>query len=111
LSYTARSELSPRGEFGARFDADHDFDDSTRLSLLRRAAWAHEFDAVRAASATFQSLPGADFTVIGTAPAADTVVGRRCCFADGWSVAGKYDAELVGDTRNYAGRETVSYVW
>ena len=68
LSYGERISTSARAEFGARFEHALDLGEATRLNLDARLAYAHDWIGDPALTASFQSLPGASFTVNGAAP-------------------------------------------
>ena len=57
LAYAAESVTATRSELGLRSDKSFAVGDAI-LTLRGRAAWAHDFNTDRAASATFQTLPG-----------------------------------------------------
>ena len=74
LNYNAMNATDTRSEFGARFDNFQVF--GTMPVVLRAsAAWAHDWVSNPALGATFESLPGASFTVNGAAP--PTELGAR----------------------------------
>ena len=84
------------------------------LALRGRAAWAHDFNADRAASATFQTLPGASFVVNGAAQAHDaalTTASAEMKFVSGVSLAATFEGEFSEVTRSYAGKGVVRYTW
>ena len=84
------------------------------LTLRGRAAWAHDFNTDRAASATFQTLPGASFVVNGAAPAHDaalTTASAEMKFISGVSLNGTFEGEFSDVTRSYAGKGVVRYAW
>jgi uncharacterized protein with beta-barrel porin domain len=68
----------------------------------------------RAASATFQTLPGASFVVNGAAPARDaalTTASAAIKFVNGVSLAATFEGEFSDTTRSYAGKVTLRYGW
>jgi outer membrane autotransporter protein len=73
LAYNGRSVTDPRGEFGLRTDKSFAMDDGI-LTLRGRAAWAHDYNRERLASATFQTPPGASFVVNGALQASDSAL-------------------------------------
>lgn len=81
LSYGSKTVTATRGELGARFDKAMPLNDAV-LTLRGRAAWAHDWNTDRSATATFQSLPGATF-----------------------------DGEFSSTTRGYAGKGSLRYAW
>jgi uncharacterized protein with beta-barrel porin domain len=86
----------------------------TLLTLRARAAWAHDWNSDRSATATFQTLPGATFVVNGAQPAANAALisaGADLAWGNGWAVAANFDGEFSSTTRSYAGRGTLKYAW
>ena len=84
------------------------------LTLRGRAAWAHDFNTDRAASATFRTLPGASFVVNGAAQAHDaalTTASAEMKFVSGLSLAATFEGEFSEVTRSYAGKGVVRYTW
>eukprot|EP01035_Chromulina_nebulosa_P037130 gene37130-50093_t len=73
LAYAGRGISAPRSELGLRSDKSFAVNDAI-LTLRGRAAWAHDYNTTRSASATFQSLPGASFVVNGARPASDAAL-------------------------------------
>ena len=67
LTYGAHTFDEERSELGVRFDSRLALADSSILLLRGRLAWAHEFSGDPSIAATFQTLPGAAFTVFGAA--------------------------------------------
>lgn len=113
LSYAAKGVTAPRNELGLRSDKSFAVGDA-RLTLRGRAAWAHDFNTDRAASATFQSLPGASFVVNGARPAHDaalTTASAEVNFVGGVSLAATFEGEFSEVTRSYAGKGVARYSW
>ncbi|MEH2483854.1 autotransporter-associated beta strand protein [Nitrobacteraceae bacterium AZCC 2146] len=113
LSYAAKTVTAPRTELGLRSDRSFAVNDAI-LTLRGRAAWAHDYNIDRAASATFQSLPGASFVVNGAAQAHDaalTTASAEMTFISGISLAATFEGEFSEVTRSYAGKGVVRYAW
>jgi uncharacterized protein with beta-barrel porin domain len=113
LSYASKSITASRGELGARFDKAMPLKDAL-LTLRARTAWAHDWNADRTATATFQTLPGATFVVNGAQPAANAALisaGADLAWGNGWTVAANFDGEFSSTTRSYAGRGTLRRTW
>lgn len=113
LAYASRDVTATRSELGLRADKSFVMD-SAILTLRGRAAWAHNFDPDRSINATFQSLPGASFTVNGAAGSRNTALTTASAelrWLNGWSVAGTFEGEFSHRTRSYAGKGVVRYVW
>ena len=62
LAFAGKSVTATRSELGLRTDKSFAVQDGI-FTLRGRFAWAHDFNTDRAASATFQTLPGATFVV------------------------------------------------
>jgi len=113
LSYSSKIVTDSRGELGLRSDQSFVVGDAI-LSLRGRAAWAYDFNTDRAASATFQALPGASFVVSGAAPAhnsALTTASAEIKWMNGWSAVATFGGEFSEVTRSYAGKGIVRYAW
>jgi uncharacterized protein with beta-barrel porin domain len=62
----------------------------------------------------FAALPGANFTVIGAAPASDLLLasaGAEISFANGFSLAAWFDGEFADNAQRYAGTGRLRYTW
>ena len=113
LAYSGKTITATRTEFGFRTDKSFAVNDAI-LILRGRAAWAHDFNTDRSASATFQSLPGASFVVNGAAlarNAALTTASAEFKWMNGWSIAGTFEGEFSDVTKSYAGKGVVRYAW
>jgi autotransporter-associated beta strand protein len=113
LSYLAKNVTAPRTELGLRSDKSFAANDAI-LTLRGRAAWAHDFNPLTAASATFQALPGASFVVNGAAGAHDaalTTVSAELKWLNGFALATTFEGEFSAVTRSYAGKSIASYRW
>jgi autotransporter-associated beta strand protein len=73
LSYAAHSNGLGRSELGTHLDHDYDLENG-ELTADLRAAWAHQLDDLPFTQASFQSLPGAAFQVVGVRPDRDTAL-------------------------------------
>ena len=78
LNYASKNVTATRSEFGAKFDKAMTVQGGV-FTLRARAAWAHDWNTDRSATSTFQTLPGATFSVNGALPSANAalVVARR----------------------------------
>jgi len=113
LAYGSQSVTDTRGELGIRADKSFALPDSI-LTLRGRLGWAHDFDPDRSIAATFQTLPGASFTVNGAAQASDaalTTVSAELKWTSNWSAAATFEGEFSNVTRSYAGKGLVRYTW
>jgi autotransporter-associated beta strand protein len=113
LAYAAKGITAPRSELGLRSDRSFAIGDAL-LTLRGRAAWAHDFNTDRSASATFLALPGASFVVGGASPAANaalTTAAAELSFTGGITVGATFEGEFSEVTRSYAGKGVVRYTW
>jgi autotransporter-associated beta strand protein len=113
LAYAAKSVTASRSELGLRSDKSFAVQDAV-LTVRGRAAWAHDFNTDRAASATFQTLPGASFVVNGAAMAHDaalTTAAAELKWLNGVSLAGTFEGEFSSVTSSYAGKVRAGYAW
>ncbi|MEH2531859.1 uncharacterized protein with beta-barrel porin domain [Bradyrhizobium sp. AZCC 1588] len=113
LSYGAKTSTATRSELGLRTHKSFVVPDAI-LTLRGRAAWAHDYNTDRAASAIFQSLPGASFVVNGAAQAYDAALATASAemkFINGVSLAATFEGEFSNVTRSYAGKGVVRYAW
>ncbi|MDP8998392.1 MAG: autotransporter domain-containing protein, partial [Pseudomonadota bacterium] len=113
LSYGAQNVTDTRSEFGLRGDKSFVLADGI-LTLGGRAAWAHDFNTDRSATATFQALPGASFTVNGAAQAHDsalTTASAEMKWPSGWSTAASFEGEFSNVRSSFAGKGVMRYTW
>lgn len=113
LSYASKTVTATRGELGARFDKAMLVQGGV-FTLKAKTAWAHDWNTDRAATATFQTLPGATFTVNGAAPSANAALvslGGEMGWHNGWTLAANFDGEFSRTTAGYAGKGSVKYAW
>ena len=113
LAYGAKSVTATRSELGLRSDKSFVVGDAI-LTLRGRAAWAHDYNIDRAASATFQTLPGASFVINGAVQAHDaalTTASAEMKWLNGFSLAATFEGEFSDVTRSYAGKGVARYAW
>lgn len=113
LSYGSQTTTNLRTELGMRLDKTFVVAEGL-FALNGRAAWAHDSNTDRLATATFQTLPGATFTVSGVKPAADGALlsaGAEMKWMNGFSLAGTFEGEFSSTTASYAGRGVLKYAW
>jgi uncharacterized protein with beta-barrel porin domain len=114
LSYGSRSTVATRTELGAWFDKMTTLEQGNVLSLRLRAAWANDHQSNQGIGPTFQTLPGASFTVNGAAPATNLALvtaGAELRLANNVSIGATLDGEIAGTSQTYAGTGTIRYVW
>lgn len=113
LSYDSEAVTATRTELGAQLEKFVAMGEGI-WTLRSKLAWAHDWNTDRQATATFQGLPGATFTVNGAEPAADAALvslGSDYAWGYGWSIAANLDGEFSTTTASYTGRATLKYVW
>lgn len=113
LNYASKSVTATRSELGAKFDKAMSVQGGL-FTLKARTAWAHDWNTDRAAIATFQTLPGATFTVNGAQPSANAALaslGAEMKWHNGWTLAASVDGEFSRTTAGYTGKGTVRYAW
>jgi uncharacterized protein with beta-barrel porin domain len=113
LNYAAQTTTDTRSELGARVDY-RTMTDYGLLTWRARAAWGHDFTTERSIAASFQTLPGFGFTVIGAAQAPDTALvsaGADLKIRNGITLSAKFDGELSGRTQVYAGTGAIRVNW
>lgn len=106
LSHAQRTQLSARTEVGAMLDLTRPLTEGGTVSLKARAAWAHYYLPATAAVASFQSLPGSQFTVSGAPSATDSLLlsaSAAVTFDSGLSLAAHLAGELSHKTQAYGG--------
>jgi uncharacterized protein with beta-barrel porin domain len=113
LTYASKSVTDTRSELGLRSDKSFAMQNGT-LTLRGRAAWAHDFNADRSITPTFQTLPGASFVVNGAAHAPDSALvtaSAEMKWLNGFSLAGTFEGEFSNVTTSYAGKGVVRFAW
>ena len=114
LGYAGSTSTTTRTEFGSWVDKRLVLANGNALVLRARLAWAHDFENNQDINATFQTLPGANFTIGGATPAADSALvslAAEYFLNNGWRVGGRFDGEFSSDKTSYAGTATVRKVW
>nr|WP_303626270.1 autotransporter domain-containing protein [Rhodopseudomonas palustris] len=113
LAYASKDVTAARTELGLRSDKSFIVEDAL-LTLRGRAAWAHDFNADRTVTATFQALPAASFTVAGAAQPHDlalTSASAELKWRNGISVAATFEGEFSNVSQSYTGKGTLRYNW
>jgi outer membrane autotransporter protein len=114
LAYNSQKAIMIQTELGAWFDQTIALGNGASLALWTRAAWAHDSWSGTSMTATFESLPGSSFTVIGALPAADSLlasVGAGISFKNGISLAGEFYSQLGQSWQTYGGFARLRYSW
>ena len=113
LAYGSKSVTDTRSELGVRTDKSFAMPNGV-LTLRGRLAWAHDYNPDRSIGATFQTLPGASFTVGGAAQASDSALTSASIerkWINGWSAAATFEGEFSYVTSSYAGKGVARYQW
>jgi uncharacterized protein with beta-barrel porin domain len=95
-----------RSEFGARFDDAVAVQSGATLTLRARAAWVHDWVRDPTAGATFETLPGASFNIVGAIPAKNAALlsgGAELRLAGGAKIGARVDSELASQGHSYTG--------
>lgn len=103
-----------RSELGVEGDAELGKVKGFPLRLQGKIAWAHEWQAAATATAWFQTLPGANFTVSGAPLPSDAAVLRLLSEAEldrAWSLRLQADAELGERYASIAGTVRLMGRW
>jgi len=114
LAYDAHTTTTARTELGAWIDRITPLGNDAILALRTRAAWAHDFWSDPDMTASFQSLPGSSFTVIGAVPAGDSLLASAeadISFRNGISFAVRFDSEFAERWQTYIGTARLRYTW
>lgn len=114
LDYAARTTNALRTELGAWFDWTTPLDNGMKLTLLTRAAWAHDEVSDPTVLALFQTLPGSNFTVIGAGTAPNSALFSAAAwlaFGRGLALGARFDGEFAERSQTYAGMGMLRYAW
>jgi outer membrane autotransporter protein len=106
LAYAGRTASDIRSEFGARFDQVVAVQPEASLTLRARAAWIHDWVSDPRLGATFETLPGASFNVVGAIPAKNAALlsGVAEMRLTGRATIGaRFDGKLASGAHAYAG--------
>ncbi|WP_146618710.1 autotransporter domain-containing protein [Rhodoplanes elegans] len=114
LAYDDRTTTALRTELGTRIEKVVAVRTDATLALRGRIAWAHDRVSDPTVAATFQTLPGAGFTVEGATPARDLALvsaGAELRFANGIALMAKMDGEVAAHSHTVAGTAGLRYAW
>jgi uncharacterized protein with beta-barrel porin domain len=114
LNYQSSLFRFTRTEFGSRFDHNIWLKKSLLLTLIARAAWAHDWITNPSLNAEFQSLPGANFSVIGAIPVKNSALltfAPRLDFLNGWTAGFRFDSEFAKRSNTYSGTGIINFSW
>jgi outer membrane autotransporter protein len=113
LAYNAQNGSDTRSELGFRLD-HLTTAWGTPLLLRARVAWAHDWASNPALTATFESLPGANFIVNGAAMPPDSALisaGSEWRLTPRLALLTKFDGQFASTAQTYAGSGTLRYSW
>ena len=113
LDYAGRNIAATQSELGLRLDRTEAINDAL-FTWRGRAAWAYDFDTVRAVDAAFQVLPGTSFVVNGAAIAPDSALvsaGGEVAWRNGLALAASFEGKFSSTVTSAAGKGTLRYVW
>jgi uncharacterized protein with beta-barrel porin domain len=114
LAYAAQAATAVRAELGSRFDQIIAQSIDMRVTLIGRAAWAHDWESDPDLSATFIGVPAATFVVGGAAAPKNLALataGAEWGWRNGWSILAKFDGEFARGYDVYMGTARVRYLW
>ena len=113
LSYAATNTTDTRSELGGRFDNVQAFN-GLPLILRARLAWAHDWVSSPTLTATFETLPGANFVTNGAGVPANSLLtsaGAELWLTTNWSALVRFDGNFANTMQEYAGTGTIRYSW
>jgi uncharacterized protein with beta-barrel porin domain len=113
LDYSSKSLDASYSELGLRTDSSFAWHDSL-FTVRARAAWTHEFNTDRFATAVFQALPGASFVVNGAIPARDAALltgSTEVKWRNGLSLSATLEGQFANNFNGYTGKGVFKYVW
>jgi outer membrane autotransporter protein len=114
LTYQSQTTTSLPTFLGVQFDTRLALANGTVWSPFVRAAWVHEFRPDRSIAATFESVPGALFSVDGARAWTDALkvnAGSRLALNQYASLFTSFDGEFANSGHSYAGRGGVRFSW
>ena len=114
LCFGGGTTSSIRSELGLEGETDLGAVWGSKARLVGRLSWAHEYQATGPATAWFQALPGASFSVTGTPLPSDIAVGRIVStfeLDNTWALRLQADAEVADRYVSVAGTVRLSARW
>jgi autotransporter-associated beta strand protein len=115
LDVAPQTTNSLRSTLGVELTAALPAGSDSRLGLLLRLGWAHEFaDTTRPVSASFAGAPGSGFTVLGAEPPRDAAVlalAADTAIAEATSLYVRYDGEVGGGSDAHAFTAGLRMTW
>ena len=114
LAYNSNSIITTRTELGYWDERTFAFGSGDAVAFRSRIAWANDSGTDRRASASFQALPGANFSVSGATPPTNLALltaGAELRFRNGVSLGAKADVEYGVRSQTYSGTGVLRYGW
>lgn len=114
LDFSARKATQARFEAGSWFDFRIPIDATATLSTRARAAWIYDMQSTTQIAASFQSLPGSNFTVLGATPVTNAALVSAAAelkLRTGFSLSAKFDSEIGSRSTTLIGTGTLRYQW
>lgn len=114
LTYGSQTANTTATELGAWFDQTRTISTSAMLNWRARLAWSHAFNTDRVVAASFQALPGSDFSVEGAGVPRDAALlsaGVEFAHLNGWKLAAKLDGKFAANFQSYTGNASIRYSW
>lgn len=115
LAVAQQTTNSLRTVLGAQLGAAIDAGWQSKLNVLFRAGWSHEYaDLSRPVTASFAGAPALSFTTQGAIAPRDGVVlglGLDTSIAERTSIYFRYDGDLAGGNTNHILSGGVRFVW
>jgi autotransporter-associated beta strand protein len=114
LNYKNEAIQALRTELGAWFEKAFGTKDTVSLALRGRLAWAHDANDDARVTASFQSLPGASFVVVGAKAPKDSALlsaAAELRLPADMTVSLRLDSELAGSARSYAASAELRKFW
>lgn len=114
LAYESRTTVATRTQLGFRVDQVVAVGEDMTLRFRAKAAWAHDFSEVSRVDASFQALPGTNFSVVGASRARDALLlsgGPEMQFKNGMSATASFETEQARGSQAYGARGQVRWTW
>ncbi len=114
LAFASQTSRSLRVEGGLMVERSIALADATTLVLRGRAAWAHDWNSSPSVTATFQTLPGSAFTVLGArAPRDLALVSAETEYRLNarTSLSAKLDGQFGAGATGFGATGTFRYQW
>jgi uncharacterized protein with beta-barrel porin domain len=114
LAYESRTAVAARTQLGFRIDHVVAVGQDVTLRLRAKAAWAHDFSHVSRVDASFQALPGSNFSIVGAPRARDALLlsgGPEMRFKSGLTATASFETEQARSSQAYGARGQLRWTW